>query len=359
MKPPVAHLVPALFDRKDGVLGGAERYAFELARHMAAVVPTRLISFGGERRLIQEGPLEITVLGPSRAVRGQVGNPMAPGLFRELSKAGVVHCHQQHILSSSLAAMFCRLTGRRVVVSDLGGGGWDISGYISTDSWYHRHLHISAYSRFISGHGERKNAHIIYGGVDTEKFCPAETVRRRDTVLFVGRLVPHKGVHVLIEALPADMKLVIAGRPYDPDYHSMLRRMAQGRQVIFKPDCTDSELVDLYRTSLCLVLPSVYKLPDGSETKVPELLGQTLLEAMACGCPVVSSSVASLPEVVTDGKTGFVVPPGEPAPLAEKLSWLGRNPAEADRMGRQGRGDVLARFSWPAVVDRCLSHYQH
>ena len=64
----------------------------------------------------------------------------------------------------------CRLTGRKVFVSDLGGGGWDISSYTKTDKWYHSHLHISRYSRDVSGHGDQPWAHVIYGGVDLVKF---------------------------------------------------------------------------------------------------------------------------------------------------------------------------------------------
>src|SRR6266849_10311540 len=127
----ILHIVPALFDSKLGVLGGAERYAFELARQMAEEIPTRLVTFGDREHQETVGRLEIRVMGNTRYVRGQRQNPFSGALFRELSKATVVHCHQQHILASSLAALACRLRGRRVFVSDLGGGGWDISAYIS------------------------------------------------------------------------------------------------------------------------------------------------------------------------------------------------------------------------------------
>src|SRR5271169_3892949 len=117
----VLHIAPAIFG-EDGVVGGAERYALELAKHMAAEVPT---------------------------------------LFAAFRQADVIHCHQQHILASSMASLACRLTGRKVFVSDLGGGGWDVSAYISTDRWYHGHLHISEYSRSVFGHAQQPWAHVI------------------------------------------------------------------------------------------------------------------------------------------------------------------------------------------------------
>jgi len=78
---------------------------------------------------------------------------------------------------------------------------------------------------------------------------------------------------------------------------------------------------------------------------------------MACETPAVATAVASLPEVVADGVTGFVVPPGDPKALRERLRWLQEHHEAADKMGRAGRDRVLERFTWPAVVQRCLTAY--
>src|SRR5947207_9019441 len=140
--PHVLHVVPGLFGA-GGVVGGAERYALELARHMADATPTRLVTFGDAERRERVGGLEVRVIGGAWRVRGQRTNPLAAALVSELRKADVVHCHQRSVLASSLSAIFCRATGRRVFVTDLGGGGWDLSAYVKTDGWYHGHLHIS------------------------------------------------------------------------------------------------------------------------------------------------------------------------------------------------------------------------
>jgi glycosyltransferase involved in cell wall biosynthesis len=95
----------------------------------------------------------------------------------------------------------------------------------------------------------------------------------------------------------------------------------------------------------------------GVHTCVPELLGQTLLEGMACGAPGLCTAVASLPEVVENGVTGFVVPPNDSAALSERLCWLRDHPQRAVEMGAAGRRRVLERFTWPAVVKRCLTIY--
>ena len=355
----VLHIVPSLFDVKDGVLGGAERYALELARFMAEQVSTRLVTFGEQNRLERIGNLDVRVIGQPWKVRGQASNPFSLAVLGELRKAEVVHCHQQHLLTSSFAAVLCRLTGRKVFVSDLGGGGWDISAYISTDRWYHGHLHLSEYSRHISGQDNDPYSQVILGGVDTEKFSPDSYQSVDAPVVFAGRLLPHKGVDNLIKALPPDLKLELIGHAYDDRYLEALRKLGYGKQILFRHDCNDNELIEAYRRSLCVVLPSVYRTIYGVETIVPELLGQTLLEGMACGAPVICTRVASMPEIVQDGVTGFIVPPNDPGALAERICWLRDHPSEAQKMGRAGRLRVLDKFTWPAVVGRCLTAYEN
>ena len=353
----VLHIVPALFDSEDGVIGGAERYALELARHMADETPTTLLSFGERERHETVGQLKIHVLGNPWYVRGLRTNPISARMLLGLKNVDTVHCHQQHKVSSSLAAAACRLTGRPVFVSDLGGGGWDISDYISTDRWYRGHLHISEYSRSVYGQVDKSWAHVIFGGVDTKKFSPDQSVKADGSILFVGRLLPHKGVDDLIRAVTPAMRLKIIGRAEHPDYFEVLKGLAREKRVEFVLDCDDEELVMAYRRAMCIVLPSVYKTIYGEETRVPELLGQTLLEGMSCGLPAICTDVASMPEIVNDGATGFIVPPNDPEALREKLVWLTNNRIQAKTMGEAARRRVVENFTWPMVVQRCLRIY--
>ena len=349
--------MPALFGAS-GIVGGAERYAFELARHMADRVPTRLLSFGSQTADLHPGSLSVRVVRTAWHVRGQRTNPFTLAIVPEILKADVVHCHQHHILMSSTAAALCRISGRRVFATDLGGGGWDISAYMSTDRWFDAHLHISEYSRRISHHEDKQWAHVILGGVDTVKFSPDPGTRRGTRALFVGRLLPHKGVADLIAALPETIALDIVGPLNTTGAVETLKAQAAGKAIAFHHGLGDAALVEQYRQALCLVLPSVYRTADGQHTDVPELLGQTLLEAMACATPVICTRVASMPEIVEDGVSGFVVEPGDIATLRSRLEWLAGHPAEASAMGAAGRERVLARFQWADVVQRCLDAYQ-
>ena len=355
-RPRVVHLAPALFG-PGGLIGGAERYALELARHMAERVETRLVVFGDAPSVTANGPLTVQVIGPARHVRGQRSNPFSWQIVGALAGADVVHCHQQHIVATSLAAIASRLRGQCVFCTDLGGGGFDISGYVSTDRLFHGHLHISEYSRHVFGHDGLPAAHVIYGGIDTARFSPGPPSAPAIDCLFVGRLLPHKGVDVLLEAVPADFETVVIGPAPDSRYLSDLRALARDKRVTFRHDCDDDAIVAAYRSARVVVLPSLYEDRYGGTTRVPELLGQTLLEGMACGTPGLCTRVASLPEVVEDGVTGRVVPPGDAAALRDALLWFRDHLAEQRQMGEAGRARVLAKFTWPAVVDRCLGLY--
>jgi len=326
---------------------------------MSSAVPTRLVAFGTTSASRKEHGLEISVLGPARRIRGQSTNPFHWSMFKALAGAEIVHCHQQHVLATSLAALFGRCTGSKVFVSDLGEGGWDLSAYVSTDTWFRGHLHLSQFSREVFGHARRTNAHVIYGGVDADRFSPgpARIPPRPFKVLFVGRLVPHKGIHDLIEALPQGMELAIVGKPYHQAYARSLETLAHGKPVRFFHECPDEALVSHYRAAHCLVLPSVHRLPDGTETAIPELLGQTLLEGMPCGLPVVATRVASLPEIVTHEITGLLTEPNQPPSLRHALERLRDEPELRETMGIHGRQEILRRFQWKAVVDRCLTLY--
>ena len=353
----VVHLVPALFDANDGIIGGAERYALELARHMADVVPTRLVTFGARDREERLDRLAIRVIGGAWRVRGQRSNPLAVAMLPELRSAAIVHCHQQHVLMSSIAALTMRLLRRRVFCTDLGGGGWDVSAYVSTDRWFHGHLHISEYSRRIAGHTGAPWARVVFGGVDGERFCPDGSTPSGGTVLFVGRLLPHKGVNDLVDAIEPGVRAELIGPVHGPRYRQELALRARGKQIVFREGCDDAALVEAYRRAACVVLPSVYRDLYGHETRVPELLGQTLLEGMACGRPTICTNVASLPEIVEHGVTGLVVPPNDPPALQSAIRWLFDHPDQAAEMGRRGRERALAKFNWRTVVDGCLDAY--
>jgi glycosyltransferase involved in cell wall biosynthesis len=204
---------------------------------------------------------------------------------------------------------------------------------------------------------------VIYGGVDCARYHPDPQASRR-SVLFVGRVTPHKGIDRLIEALPAGVDLLVAGTaghdpdPPERDYPELLRRLAQGRSVRFLGAVPDDRLPALYRQSAVVAVPSVDRTCYGRHIVIPELLGLVVLEAMASGTPVVCSRIGGLPEIVEDGVTGLLVEPGDVAALRDALDRVLRDPALAARLSRNARERALERFTWDACAMRCLAAYE-
>jgi glycosyltransferase involved in cell wall biosynthesis len=354
--PRVMHVAPILFG---DAIGGAERYTLELARAMSRRLPTTLLVFGTQacRKLL--GGLEVRVIRNWIDFRRFKFDPLNPLMIRELTSADIIHCHQPETMAATIALLLARVSRKPVFSTHLGGAGYGIHRLLDVRRLYEGHLHISEFSLGYFGHRTLTRARVIGGGVDTTRFCPDPWVERTDEILYVGRLLPHKGINYLIEAMDKSVPLTVIGRtfPHELRFFEELKRLAEGKRVSFVLDADDSTIRRAYQRALCVVLPSVHETMYGAFHPIPELLGQTPLEAMACGTPAICTDVASLPELIDDGITGFVVPPNDVGALARKISWLRAHRREAYQMGVIARSQVLQHFSWDTVVDRCLDAY--
>jgi rhamnosyl/mannosyltransferase len=166
-----------------------------------------------------------------------------------------------------------------------------------------------------------------------------ERVGNRPLVLFAGRLVPYKGVDVLLRAIVQTPAVaIIAGRgPALDGWLALARELETGTRVAFAGEIPRDELAALYHACDMFVLPSVTR---------AEAFGYVQLEAMACGKPVISTRLASgVPWVNRDGETGLVVPPADPAALRDAIVRLAGDPALRARMGAAGRARVQSEFS--------------
>ena len=201
---------------------------------------------------------------------------------------------------------------------------------------------------------------VIHNGVDPEVF------RRRDGratvakfgirppfILFVGRLTRQKGVFDLVKAMddvPKGVSLaLLTGKPDTPEIVEELRGVLKGRTNILWVNAmvNESELVDLYSEAEVFACPSTY-----------EPFGIINLEAMSCETPVVASRVGGIKEVVVDGETGFLVPPGDPGALADRLSVLLSDADLAKRRGEAGRRRVLEEFTWDRIAEKTVALYR-
>ncbi|WP_025689292.1 glycosyltransferase family 4 protein, partial [Paenibacillus zanthoxyli] len=173
--------------------------------------------------------------------------------------------------------------------------------------------------------------------------------RRRFTVLFVGRLIPRKGVHVLMRAaamlerrLP--VHLVVAGTG-KPAYVRRLKLLARRLRlsVSFIGSVPHEEIHRIYQIADCLVCPS----------QRHESFGLVNVEAMAAGLPVIASNNGGIREIISPGRGGFLVDRyREAASFARMMLPLARSPKRAAAIGMQGRQDALQAFDWARTADR-------
>mgnify|MGYP000094312738 CR=1 FL=1 len=357
----VIHTSPTYFGDRS-IVGGGERYSFELARAMAEHVPTTFVSFAERSQSTHQGPLQVRLLPCPRFLLRRPLHACSLLLPMLVLKADIVHAHQFPVPATDIAilsALFRRAT--RVFLTDHGGATpYSLGHRLCIERLATGTLFVSEFSRRLWQEAGRwcKRSAVIYAGVDTKRFSPSPSHKARSgTVLYVGRLLPHKGVDYLIQAVDDQLRLEVVGRPYSPAYYTHLRRLANGKSVQFSTAVTDEELIEKYRRTSVVVLPSVYRDCYGNWHGNAELLGLTLLEAMACGTPVICTDVGGMPEVVVHGETGYIIPPNDPQALREALHAIADHPSTVARMGAAARQHILARFTWQHVVRRCLTYY--
>jgi starch synthase len=198
---------------------------------------------------------------------------------------------------------------------------------------------------------------VIRNGIDTAEYAPDASTSvlakhgidpSRPYVIFVGRITRQKGVPVLLRAAasldPSAQLVLCAGAADTASLEAEVSSLVAGLQasrsgVIWIPEMLPKpEIIQLLTHAMVFVCPSVY-----------EPLGIVNLEAMACETAVVASRVGGIPEVVEGNVTGLLVPPDDPASLADALNALLRDPGRASAMGLAGRKRAVTEFSWDAV----------
>ncbi len=182
--------------------------------------------------------------------------------------------------------------------------------------------------------------HVVGAGPNVVPGGPSPAPRE-PRVLFVGKAFAAKGGPELLDAFaalrrehPAARLSIVsatcpAALPEGATFHGLLSREALAR---------------LYAAAAVFVLPTLR-----------EAFGLSLLEAMSFGLPVVASRIEAIPEIVADGETGILVPPGDAPALARALGGLLSEPARARQMGAAGRQRAALRFGWERAARRMLA----
>lgn len=192
-------------------------------------------------------------------------------------------------------------------------------------------------------------------GVDPSAFYPdSGAVDLRPVVGYVGRLVPQKGILVLLEALAllsSNVRLMVVGNgPLSDEIVRRARALALDGRLELHQGVAHHEVPAFLRRMSVLVLPSL------TTPTWREQFGHVLIEAMACGVPVVGSDSGAIPEVISDA--GVVVPEGDPRALAAALERLIASPPLRAAYTSRGRARVLAQYTNEAVAHRLAAFWE-
>ncbi len=207
--------------------------------------------------------------------------------------------------------------------------------------------------------------HVIPIGVDVAVFCPSQRAKRyyrenlglgsKHVGIFVASMEKwhtYKGFPVLLQALARlrdyDLQFLVVGDGFLRNKYERLAQLLSLRKVKFLGWLPQSDLVDALRASDFLVLPST-----GVET-----FGTVLIEAMACGIPVIASDLPGPRDVVQEGKNGYKVTPGDHDQLANTILKFLSLPADAKaRMQSYARTAAVEKYDWTKIVDQYQAEY--
>jgi L-malate glycosyltransferase len=212
---------------------------------------------------------------------------------------------------------------------------------------------VCATSRFLAEVASRytsKRIVVTPFGVDCERFCPPTHKPRPSTPLTVGmvkKLAPGSGIAVLLDAhaqlarqMAEPPRLVVVGGADGTDWPARARQLGTADRVDFRGWIPPESLPSLLQRLDVYVAPSTSL----------EGFGVAVLEAQACGVPVVASRIGGLPEVVKEGASGLLVPPNDVHALADALALLMDDTSRRARMGLAARAFVRNQYEWNATA---------
>ena len=322
------------------------------------------------RRL--QGPVWRYRLPGNEYLRTLAQGPRIRGLRREIAAfpADVIAASSFPLMHMFDALAAAKRAGRPCVL---------IGGLHPDDHWGFQRRRIYdaireaayiAYTTFeadyvIARGAKRERVFVVGAGVDVERFAAIDKreARRRlgldehaPTIGFIGQLGGHKGLDVLIRAMPEvwkrtpEARLLIAGARsmFVPHLEAMIQDLASSRRrrVTVRYDFPSEEKPDLFAAIDAFAYPSGY-----------ESFGIAFVEAWAAGKPVVGCLRGAVPSLVSDGVDGLLVPWQDPHALADALSTLIADPARAEAMGAAGRTKAYRRYTWRRVGEKFRDVY--
>ena len=340
------------------VRGGGERCAFELDKWFRTLAPELdVVAVGAS----SDPGAHALPHGWLNAIgRGDTPPPVADSLstrrvLGQLMRADLVVAHQWRTRATAASRLIRSVRPRmRVVALDHGGASGPGT---KLDRWPLPPVDVAAVqSRFEQRvtpmRGRRTE--MVRGGVATDIFSPPASDERGCDFLMVARFEPHKGQLLLLDALPdgARVRLMGPSASSHPEYRDSVLSRAAELGVEVAVDRPDAEIVRAYQGAKFTVQVPVR--PSDPRAAPPELLGLTVLEAMACASVPVTADAGPGTEFVRDGETGLTYGAESVASLAEALRRaIELDPSERRRLAAAARAES-ERWSWEAAARAIL-----
>jgi glycosyltransferase involved in cell wall biosynthesis len=192
---------------------------------------------------------------------------------------------------------------------------------------------------------------IIPNGVDTNAYVPSNRRSENTVITYVGRLIGNKGPQYLIQAAPRILRS-------HPEVH--IHIVGEGPLKTYLVKQVASEKLENnvhFFGNVSDTIPILQETSIFVRSSLTEGMSLAVLEAMACGLPVVASNVEGNAEIVENNITGFLVPPADPGALVEAVEYLLNNPKIAMEMGRRARKKTEKSYDWQKIADLTLEIY--
>jgi len=204
----------------------------------------------------------------------------------------------------------------------------------------------------VQAGGKLEAMRILPNTVDTKFFKPVG--KKEKMILFVSNLITEKGAGVALSLANQiskerkGVKFIFRGMPYDKHVIEKIEEVADNKNIEFIFETiSPKDLAKLYSRATAIILPSKY-----------EAFSKVLAEAQSCGTPVVATKVGGIPEVVQNGKTGFLVEYGDWDEMKDKITLLLNKPQLVKKMGSAGRKHITENYDTKNIVDRLEAIYE-
>lgn len=358
----ILRIVTNLYPSK---VGGVQIHAHEMSKAQAIMghdVTVFTSKFNGELEREEKDGYEIRRFKPTMNV---FGNKITLNMFRDILNEkddyDVIHAHSHLFFTTNLGAICRRIGSSPLIITNHGLISlttpiWFSDLYNATlGKWtFNKADIIICYNieekKKLINIGVKSDIRVIHNGINSQLFYPGK--ENENIILWVGRFLPGKGVEYLIEAFSilsknhSELKLLLVGD--GPQKRVILERankLGVRDKISTESFIPNEKMPSIYRRSKIFALPSL-----------SEGVPRTILEAMSCGVPVVSTDLPQLVDLVSD--CGFLVPKRAPEALAEAVDRLLSDDALRKKFCINGRNKVKENYNWQDTVEKTIGLYQ-